>query len=200
MQRLDPLVVAKASRISGDALVTAGKAKMAHAPFAQHPLSNRDWTQYSKAEHLAIGKKAKSNPMASRKVSSREFDYRPTDFKANEARARHMRRMPIRGATKSQVPMGNVTRFRSMQFAKGGLLVGVGRLLPIIGWGYYTYNVIQSDDPYDKLREDSIGFAIEFYRMRPAQQAALRYGVSGVENTLGDVLGRYIHRFARHLT
>lgn len=78
MQRGDPMLVAKASNVLGEALVTAGKAKMAQAPFAEHPLSNRVWTQYTKPEHLEITKRSKTNPMASRKVSSRVFDYRPS--------------------------------------------------------------------------------------------------------------------------
>ena len=194
-QRGDPLLVVKASRITGDALVTAGKAKMAHAPFAQHPLSNRDWTQYSKAEHLEITKKSKSNPMASRKVSSREFDYRPTDFKANEARARHFRRMPVRGKTKSVVPKGNVQRFRTAQFAKGGVMVTAGRIIPLLGWGYYGYNITTSDDPFQMIKGDAVGFATEFYSLRPSQTAALNVAAEPVAKGASSMFTRYLTRW-----
>jgi len=148
--------VVKSTRVSGDLLTRIGKAKMSSAPFATHPLANRDWTQYTKAEHRLVRRRQKSNPMSVHKVDSKKFDYRParTSRGITKRQQAHFDRQPRRGQVKSQLRPGNVKAYRTIQFAKGGVLVGAGRLLPVIGWGYYGYHVAESSDPYDMIWGD----------------------------------------------
>ena len=175
---------------AGEIVQLVGKEEIARAPFAIHPLSEREWTQYTKKEHKVLRRTSATNPMSVKKVSSKKIDYRPA--KSSRKQARHFQRQPRRGATKSVIPKGKTRNYRLMRLARGSLLVGTGKAIPIIGYALYGYELYKSDDPGMKILLDSREYLMEFYRLRPAQRAYF-------EETTSSVFSDYLSRWARSL-
>lgn len=175
---------------AGEIVQFVGKEEIARAPFAIHPLSEREWTQYTKKEHKVLRRTSASNPMSVKKASTKKIDYRPV--RSSRKQARHFQRQPRRGATKSVVPKGKTRNYRLMRLARGTLLVGAGKALPIIGYALYGYELYKSDDPGMKILEDSLQYGMEFYRLSPQQRAL-------VEETASSGLTRYLEYYLRRL-
>lgn len=175
---------------AGEIVQLVGKEEIARAPFAIHPLSEREWTQYTKKQHKVLRRTSATNPMSVKKVSSKKIDYRPA--KSSRKQARHFQRQPRRGATKSVIPPGKTRNYRLMRLARGSLLVGTGKAIPIIGYALYGYELYKSDDPGMKILLDSREYLMEFYRLRPAQRAYF-------EETTSSVFSDYLSRWARSL-
>jgi len=175
---------------AGEIVQLIGKEEIARAPFAIHPLSEREWTQYTKKEHKVLRRTSASNPMSVKKASSKKIDYRPA--KSSRKQARHFQRQPRRGQTRSVIPKGKTRNYRLMRLARGSLLVGTGKAIPIIGYALYGYELYKSNDPGMKILEDSLQYGMEFYRLRPQQQELVR-------QTASSGFARYLEWYTRNL-
>lgn len=144
------LFVYQRSTELGSYLETVGDVMMARS--VESMPRTKEWTHYTKRQHKEIRLTSPSNPMASRSVKSKDFDYMPA--RHSRSQEMHQRRRPLVG-TRSRTSKARIKLHRSRKFSEGLTVKGTGKLLPLLGAGFYGYDLAQSDDPYRKIVRDA---------------------------------------------
>ena len=146
--------VIQESRKRGAQLVAAGKVQMAMSVTSMP--RRKIWVPYSKKQHRLQRSRGTAYKLQSEKVSSKKFDYRPGPYPA-KGREAHFRRQP-RSGIYSRTSQGSIRRHRKGQFVRGAGKVATGKVLPVLGIGLYSYDVIRADDPIKKIKKDIIRY------------------------------------------
>ncbi|AXH79456.1 MAG: hypothetical protein [Circular genetic element sp.] len=149
------MAVYKMTKKGGSHLKTIGMEQMAMS--TQSMPARREWTNLTKAQHKELRLVSPTNPMAGEPVSKKRFDYKPAGTKrgATKRQDAHFRRQPRTGKY-SQVSPGKVKIHRAKKFTKGASVYGAGKVLPVLGAGFYIYDVARTDDPVTKVVKDVV--------------------------------------------
>ena len=149
------MAVYKMTKKGGSYLKSVGIEQMAMS--TQSMPARREWIAYTKAQHKSLRLVSSTNPMAVRKVSSKQFDYKPAGTKrgATKRQDAHFKRQP-RSGKYSRVAPGKVKIHRAKKFTKGASVYGAGKVLPVLGAGFYFYDVARADAPVTKVVKDMV--------------------------------------------
>ncbi|AXH79418.1 MAG: hypothetical protein [Circular genetic element sp.] len=149
------MTVYRMSKKGGSYLKSVGIEQMAMS--TQSMPARREWIPYTKAQHKSLRLVSSTNPMAARKVSSKQFDYKPAGTKrgATKRQDAHFKRQP-RAGKYSRVAPGKVKIHRAKKFTKGASIYGAGKVLPVLGAGFYIYDVARADAPVTKVVKDVV--------------------------------------------
>ena len=128
----------------------------------------KTWTKLTRRQHAHEIAKGGSR-MSSIPVSSKKFDYKPA--RSTRAQERHF-------ARGMGYDMNRERKFRNRRLLQGGLVRGVGRAIPVIGWAWYAYEVSRADKPLEMVGKDALA---TFAKRRLNVYSALLGG-----NTLPD--------------
>lgn len=131
----------------GNAALTAGRSienfgtlKQVESLTAAHPIERKIWTNVTRAEHIDIKKRSRSNPMSTTKID--DYDYRPSNSALNRQASRkqrfHRRRMPLSGQY-SVAPKGSTKVHRMKLFGKATTIKYSGTAVKGLGYFYFGY-------------------------------------------------------------
>lgn len=172
-----PANVSLASRLddAGKYLDKYGKAVQASAA---KPLPTKEWTPYTKKEHRQMIKRGTAYRLQGRAVSSTTFDYNPPAYR-EAGRRRHWARRPIMG----RQPRPGATAIRMKRasiYGKGAVIRGVGKTLPIIGYGALAYSIAKDKNKPERIVKELMFFGFGEMSSRGSEQAAKDWAASKV--------------------
>ena len=150
------LFVYTQSQRLGHTLQVWGKQEMAMSLVSMP--KTKIWTQRTRMEHAEIVSRQRSARISTEKVNPKKFDYRPGNTKQSKQIDAHWSRRPLKG-NKSRSSPGRIKLHRGKRLTRGAGVFATGKVLPLLGAGFYAYDVYHSDNPILKVAKD-VGWAI----------------------------------------